>query len=260
MRVVQKSGWSPFPGGYQRLMAEFPSNESVAVDKSLWDWTMPSWVIFAYVCLKQDQMVDPEDDYYWRAVWARLYVSFGPGALIREPNGVAWRQTYWGLMKSGSFLTLSLNSDAQQSQHLLAWGRFAPDEEPPYLWAMGDDMLVRTSLDAEQLEGYTRALEGTGCLVKKIEYSREFCGFLFVSDDDVRPLYPGKHRHILAHVEDRNLEDTVLSYELLYAMSPERWFDPAGMVDRPLLSLARLWARGLVKLEAVREVPGWANY
>lgn len=259
MRVTQKSGWSPFPAGYQRLLVSFPKNESIAVDKSYWDWTMPSWVIYAYVCLKYNQMVDPEDDRYWRTVWARLYNVFGPGARIREPSGIDWQQTYWGVMKSGSFLTLSLNSAAQESQHFLAWNRAFPEHEIPYMWAMGDDMLVRASLDEDELKLYEHALETTGCKVKKIEYSREFCGFEFVDDQTVKPLYPEKHKFILAHLDPAVKQETILSYELLYALD-SLWFKPSHHIEMPLGPLASMWAKGLVDLKVLRKVPDWTDF
>lgn len=258
MSTTQKSGWSPFPAGYQRLLAEFPLNESMAVDKKLWDWTMPSWVVYSYVLLKFQQTAGEEDDWYWRAVWARLYHVLGPGSLLMDADGVIWKQKFWGLMKSGMLLTLSLNSAAQEAQHLLAWIRTFPFEEPPMVWAMGDDKLVRMSLDEEQLRLYWRALELTGCRVKKIEYSREFCGFLFLGADDVRPLYPEKHKFILRHLEPSVEEETLLSYELLYALSQDRWLD--RVIDKRLGLLARLWAQGLINLKVIRELPTWTEY
>lgn len=264
MKTTQKSGWSPFPAGYQRLLAEFPVNESMAVDKTLWDWTMPEWVISLYVCVKRQQMVEGDDgldDRYWHLVWARLYYVLGPGARFRCPSGEEWQQQFWGLMKSGMFLTLSLNSMAQDAQHVLAWIRAFPDESVPLLWAMGDDTLIRMSLTDDETTAYVEALESTGCSVKKIERSREFCGYMFNSADDVRPLYPEKHRFIIAHVNPSVEQDTLFAYELLYALSGDRWVDRLRQYQyAPLGPVARMWARGLVRLNVLKEVPQWADY
>ncbi|APG75946.1 hypothetical protein 2 [Wuhan house centipede virus 4] len=263
MLATQKSGWSPLPGGYQRLLAEFPANESLAVDKALWDWTLPSWVIYIYVVLKFYQMKDSaevDSGLYWRLVWARLRHVLGPCTRFEMPNGLRWRQQFWGVMKSGCYLTLSLNSLAQEAQHVLAWLRCFGGESIPLLWAMGDDTLVRASLTDEEKQLYWDALESTGCLVKKMEYSREFCGFLFNSEDDVRPLYPDKHRFIMKFVRPETEQDTMYAFELLYALSKDRWVDCLRPHQQFVLGpAARLWARGLIKLKVLARDPDWVK-
>lgn len=260
MATSQKAGWSPLPGGYQRLVREFPLDSSIAVDKSLWDWTMPSWVIKAYVDLKFYQMVDP-DDRIRRLTWARLSQVLGPNSRFRLSTGVEYRQTFWGVMKSGWLLTLSLNSAAQVFQHALAWMRMGRSASPlPTVWAMGDDILAKLKLSGEELQLYWDSLESTGCQVKKIERRREFCGFVF-EDDSVVPLYPDKHRFLLRHLKPANVQSTLLSFELLYALSSDRWFDQCNF-ERDLIlgPMAKLWAKGLIHLDVLSALPDWTEF
>lgn len=262
MNTSQKTGWSPFPGGYQRLLVTFPKDESIAVDKAQWDWTMPGWVISAYVELKKSQMVGGSER-YWKIAWNRLSCVLGPNAYFRMCNGVEWRQEDWGIMKSGFILTLSLNSAAQVFQHALAWKRMGKRGEVPIVWAMGDDILARMRLSEEEIREYWKALESTGCRVKKIERSREFCGFDFVSNEQIEPLYPDKHQFIMRSIEqDPELEQqTLLSYALLYSMSNAEWVKQLEPHHRFVLGLgARAWAKGLIQLELLAGLPVWTEY
>lgn len=261
MACTQKTGWSPLPAGYQRLLKEFPAEDSIAVDKTQWDWTMPAWVIRAYVDMKREQLAGEVSDGYWQTVWARLYYVLGPGARFEMPNGVRYRQLGWGIMKSGWLLTLSLNSAAQAFQHALAWLRMGRTTSFPPVWAMGDDILARMRLDDDELKHYWECLETTGCKVKKIERRREFCGFHFKNDEAINPLYPDKHRFILRHIDPSVEQDTLLSYTLLYALADDRWFDSCkANMEHSLGPAARLWAKGLVQLSVITEVPEWTRY
>lgn len=251
-------------------MAEFPKDSSLAVDKTQWDWTMPGWVIRAYVEKKLAQMTvetgDPFVSVYKWIVWQRLAEVLGPNSRFRMSNGLEWIQEVWGLMKSGWILTLSLNSDAQHSQHCVAWMRFCNETgrelgTPPMCWAMGDDILMKADLTDEEVEQFKFWLESTGCLVKKIERNREFCGFTFHSNDRVEPLYPDKHQFILRSLEGKVEQETLLSYELLYAMSSQIWLDSVSHRKNFALGpMARLWAKGLVQLEILDCVPEWAKF
>lgn len=260
MRTTQKTGWQPIPEGYKRLVEEFSAEHSIAVDKTQWDWTMPAWVIWAYVALKKLQCIDGDCPRYWNLVWSRLYFVLGPGTKFNMPNGLLWRQLYWGLMKSGWLLTLSLNSHAQHSQHAVACLRLRW-RKLHRLWAMGDDMLADMDLTDEEIEEYWKMLETTGCLVKKIERNREFCGFSFDGPEVVNPLYPDKHQFILRSLKGDLEQETLLSYQLLYALSDNRWVDQfRSRMARDLGPASRLWAKGLVNLEVLREVPQWTDF
>lgn len=212
-KVTSKTGWSPIPEGFRVLRNCFPLTESVAVDKTAWDWTMPGWVVKAYYQAKMAQCVNPSDEYE-RACQNRMREVVGPSCIIRLPSGRRLRQTSWGLMKSGWLLTLSMNSAAQYFQHALACKRLGWTVMS--MWAMGDDLLMRARIEDRDLERYQKELGRTGCLVKHALRRREFAGFYF-SATEVVPLYQDKHKFALAYVKEDLEQEVLFAYHLLYS-------------------------------------------
>lgn len=263
MAVTNKSGWAPLPGGYQRLIAEFPESESVITDKRAWDWTMPAWVVKAYVDMKMEQMLDPSERFK-NAVWNRLLHVLGPRARLLTPSGEIWLQNYWGLMKSGWLCTISMNGAAQDFQHVLAWFRMhknqRPVPQPPMVWAMGDDVIMKAKQDRAFLDEYHRNLATTGCLVKKCAPGREFAGFDVKGDSImeavVNPLYPEKHLFHLSYLTPKVETDTLLSYSLIYALSDQKEI-PEALKRKgfQIRTLHRVWAKGLAKLDILGAIP-----
>lgn len=259
MAVMAKAGWAPLPAGYQAMDAIF-NDRAVAVDKTAWDWTMPEWVVRAYVDVKLSQIRNSSPLYEW-LVWRRLWYILGPGTTFRMYDGRVYRQTYWGLMKSGWFLTLSMNSMAQGLQHILAWRRMGRLDKLPQLWAMGDDTVLTEFTDHA---GYWRALETTGCIVKKVETSREFAGFRISGSGpsvSVTPLYPDKHRFVLKYVKPELEQEVLLSYSLIYALSSDDWFhrEAAQYAEFPIGPMQRMWAKGLSELKILSALPSWTS-
>ncbi|APG75850.1 hypothetical protein 2 [Hubei sobemo-like virus 7] len=265
MDVVSKAGWAPLPAGYQRMIAEFPEKQAYAIDKKLWDWTMPGWVVLEYVLAKLRQCREHSLLWEWM-VWRRIYYSFGPGAVLAEPTGAIWRQTFWGLMKSGSLLTLSMNGASQYLEHALAWLRMldgGPISWPPRMWAMGDDTLAR--MNSEWVDGYLRELAKTGCIVKLAENSREFSGFRVEGDSVanaiVTPIYPEKHKFLVKHVRAEDEHSVFLSFSLLYALARPGWLNNViGRTDVTVGPMQRLWAKGMAKLELFDTLPEWTRF
>lgn len=260
-QCTSKGGWSPIPQGYQRLMEEFPERGSVAVDKSLWDWTMPAWVVDRYVAAKMRQCVNPTPEYKWTC-WRRLYQVLGPGAKFQMSTGVCWQQEGWGLMKSGFLLTLSMNGAAQYFQHALAWRRMGRGSLPPKIWTMGDDTL--TTFDPKLIPVYHDQLRQTGCLVKMVEVAREFAGFRYegnVATAIVTPLYEDKHKFILSYVSESEEKQTLFSFSLLYALARPGWQQIAmargGVEVGPV---QRMWAKGQIKLDLLDIMPSWTAW
>lgn len=254
-RVTSKTGWGPLPGGYLAIQQVFPESESIAVDKTAWDWTLPDWVVLVYLVLKITQTGGLTETFV-RIVLARFAEVVGPLAVLRTPEGRRFRQLFWGFMKSGWLLTLSLNSVGQISQHLLAWLRLRRDDPPPLVWAMGDDKLMRWLCSLEELEAYVRELSQTGCLVKHALRRREFAGFLF-EGNRVEPLYAGKHKYIVAMSKEEELPQLLVSYACLYALSGPSWFDELKeeVAQYVSLSTVKLWAMGLVEMRLLKSLP-----
>lgn len=250
---ASKAGWSPIPLGYKQFLDCFSSDsDSLAIDKTAWDWTMPGWVVFCYMAVKMQQVRNPTLEYAVM-VYNRLREVVGPGAVFREPNGRRLQQVHWGLMKSGWFLTLSMNSMAQAAQHELSLLRIGVSVRMP-VWAMGDDSLIRWNFEAN-VDRYLEELKKTGCIVKHHKWQREFCGFYIGGDvinPVVKPLYGDKHRFVLAYLDEKVRDDLELSYTLLYALSNERWIsDLSKNFKYPLSSMQKAWAKGLMDLNLV---------
>nr|UCS96406.1 MAG: hypothetical protein 2 [Riboviria sp.] len=256
MEVTAKAGWAPIPGGYQRAVVEFPADQAVAIDKQAWDWTMPKWVIAAYFDAKMRQCRNP-DDFWLFMCLMRFYHIFGPGTRYIFPDGATLEQQFWGVMKSGCYLTLSMNSAAQFFQHAVAAKRTGWNTVPK-MWAMGDDMLVK--MDPEVLEPYLENLKTTGCIVKQAELSREFAGFRIEGDNianaKCRPLYEEKHKFMIAWMKPELEDQVMISFSLLYALDPPSWL--LNALYRSKIRLGpkqRQWAKGLINLKMLDFVP-----
>lgn len=218
--TVCKVGWSPIPEGYLHLINTMPNKAKCwAVDKKAWDWTMPGWVVKAYVDTKLD--FSNADLCYKLAVRNRVSEVVGPRCVIAMPDGTLLQQLQWGLQKSGWLLTLTLNSAAQDLQHILASLRVGLSDNV-VVWAMGDDLLCYADWTDQQAVLYGEALDKTGCIVKYINNTREFCGFNYEQGCD--PLYQDKHKFLLEYCPEDKLRELIASYSLLYALSDSPWF------------------------------------
>nr|UGO57471.1 MAG: hypothetical protein 1 [Riboviria sp.] len=244
--VTAKAGWSPLPDGYKALEYQFPEEQALAVDKTAWDWTMPSWVVKAYFAIKMRQVREASREYQWICL-RRIMDVVGPNAIFRLPSGERLQQQLWGLMKSGWYLTLSLNSMAQLCQHILAWERLNLPYELPLVWAMGDDIIARWRGPQWLLPIYQHNLAMTGCIVKHVIIDRQFAGFRF-GDGTVTPLYKGKHQFTLRHLDPKNEVETILSYATLYALSADDWLRPYYSKCGATKANLRDWAMGLMPL------------
>nr|QXV86558.1 RNA-dependent RNA polymerase [Solemoviridae sp.] len=262
MEVTSKAGWAPLPAGYQRLLYEFPEKLSLAVDKSSWDWSMPAWVIKVYFDAKMRQCINP--DWEWAYMVAHRFMTlYGPGARFVMPDGLVWRQKNVGIMKSGSLLTLSMNSAAQYFQHALAWLRMGNLTDPPRIWTMGDDTL--TLMSDEDIEAYSKHLAKTGCLLKICERSRDFSGFLVegdaISNAKVTPLYQEKHKFMIKHVKPEQEERVMMAFTLLYALNPPDWLkDILKRTNVQMGPKQKLWAKGMINLKMIDFVPSCFRY
>lgn len=255
---ASKAGWSPIPGGYAEMLALFEDEERcLAIDKTAWDVTMPGWVVLAYLAVKLRQVRTVTPDYVHQVV-NRFLEVVGPRAVLRLPDGRRLRQKQWGLMKSGWFLTLSLNSFAQAAQHELACLRLKIIKSP-LLWAMGDDSLIYWDLAKDVVSSYMGQLAKTGCLIKHFKFEREFCGFRVfgtIANPIVNPLYEDKHKFNLSFLKKKVEWETTLSYTLIYALSDSQWIRRIhNRFDIPIGYMQRAWAKGLIELNIKFEIP-----
>lgn len=261
-KVTSKAGWSPLPCGFRDLIRRFP--EAIAVDKTAWDWTMPDWCVRMYFRVKCHQM-NVRNPLYMGVCRLRFEQVLGSLCRVRMPDGLNLRQKGLGIMKSGWLMTLSMNSAAQMFQHSLAMIRLTQEcryEDLPNLgiWAMGDDVIMDVPPPYYDINDfcyyYNVYLETTGCVVKHVYANREFSGFMFLSMNNVTPLYGEKHKFLLKYLKPADEQDTLMSYALLYSKTPNSWFEAFhGFIEVPIQELAENWADGLIKLELLDAVP-----
>lgn len=250
MERAGKTGWSPLPEGFFDIL-DFFDGPVLATDCTAFDWTYPHWLPLLILDSKLEQFKSycPE---YASACRNRFAEVLGPRCTIRLPSGERYAQTIWGVMKSGWLLTIALNSDAQDLITSLAWDR-AYSGICPRLWAMGDDVLMRwqEGLDSGPLEA---ELLRAGILSKFATRAFEFSGFRFGRIDGtpfVDPLYPEKHKYLLAHTPAEDLEEVVSAYGLIYALATpptKEWLLPLlREYARWSPSTYRAWAFGLMQ-------------
>lgn len=249
MERAGKSGWSLIPHGFFDLMSYFPGSV-LATDCSAFDWTYPGWLIPLLVDVKLEQMgsIPPG---YEMAVRTRIKEVLGDRCVVRLPDGERLRQCVDGIMKSGWFLTINFNSDAQDMLTTLAYRR-AYGSECPLLWSMGDDVIMRWP-EGQDSEPLVQQLRKAGILSKFATPTREFSGFKVERtgpEITVNPLYPDKHRYLLAHTKAEDLEEVITSYGMIYALADSKnrsWIEPLlRSYSRWPQSSFRAWAYGLL--------------
>lgn len=182
-------GWTWVHGGWREMYHRYAGKRVVCVDKSSWDWTMQGWIVECFIDFLNEIYADAPD---WFMDLVRLRLAmlfryptfrFQDGSLVKQPRA--------GIMKSGCYITLILNSLAQMMLHCVA--SFRNDQDPDLSWpdCIGDDTVQETPL---KLESYLKHLEDLGCTIKgaKVSSFIEFMG-VQIDADRVVPSYWKKH-------------------------------------------------------------------
>lgn len=228
LRTPVAIGWNPL-----NLGASFLRNKIGAptfdTDKKHWDWTFPHWLLFDSYIILTSLTNFP---FWWHRVARLRFKMLFEQAIFSFPDGTLVRQQGHGIMKSGCYLTLLLNSLGQWLLHTLcenALGVKVP------MVCFGDDVTQKsTSKDKDFVSYY----ESLGFTVESCKHEdMEFCGFHIYTRNRFLPAYKGKHIFALSHLtlEEQTAIQTLQSYQYLY------WF------DKPFLKLIRQVAvnRGL---------------
>nr|QJI53813.1 MAG: hypothetical protein 2 [Solemoviridae sp.] len=213
-------GWNPLGSGaiYMHRLLGGPTFDT---DKKHWDWTFPHWLLFdTYVTL-----VGLAGWPAWRRKLAYMrFEMLFERAVFSFPDGSLVAQRGKGIMKSGCYLTLLLNSLGQWFLHELCQLRLGVDIP---MVCFGDDVTQKsTEFDQYFVEFY----ESLGF---KLEASRhefiEFCGFKIFSMNRFVPAYKDKHVFMLKHLT----EDPVVATQTLQSYQYIYWF------DKPFLAMLR---------------------
>lgn len=208
-------GWVPIQGGYRYLNGLFPG-ETLSLDKEMWDWSVRKWLIRLWYQFLTEMNVNPTE--WWaRMVLMRFYMLFN-FATFEFEDGLQVIQPGWGVMKSGCYLTLLLNSVGQSMVHYkaqLSLGRPMTECEPV---SMGDDTLQEVP---EDLEAYVEAIRATGAIPKepKVTPWIEFAGFI-IEKNRCYPAYWRKHMFKIKHVDPQYVEEVLDAFQQLYAHEP----------------------------------------
>lgn len=215
-------GWSPTQGGYRLLMnmlQKKPEQKYLMIDKSAWDWTVPSWMIealFNVLCA----LAPGAPEWWVQMVQARFHMLFDDPYFVFGDGSKA-QQMSPGIMKSGCYLTIYLNSIAQLILHVLIQIRIESEVATVPL-CLGDDT-IQILKNENDLDRYITEMKSLGFQPKvKTSESVEFAGFK-VGVEDYIPEYLQKHLFRLQHLtEDVEIAETsLMSYQLLYAFDED---------------------------------------
>lgn len=218
-------GWSPVQGGYRLIDEFFGDSPTISIDKKAWDWTVPVWLLMAVKNVIKRLAVDPPD-WWCKAVDSRFAALFINPTFV-FPDFTKGKQPSPGVMKSGCYLTIFINSVAQMILHYLAVSNLGlPIESLDDFIFMGDDSLQKLF---PQYPEYIKYLESLGFTMEyEIHEDRsEFAGFTYKLD--YKPAYRDKHLFMLSYLTfDREVAvSTLMNYQLLYYF------------DKPFLKLIR---------------------
>lgn len=207
-------GWTPLLGGYRWLRRKMPGRV-LCVDKSSWDWTVPFWMTRCWL----DIILGLSNDHpeVWEmAVRARFRALF-ESPVFQFSDGTRVRQGVKGVMKSGCYLTIVLNSIGQLLLHHLVAQKLGFDALATEPVCMGDDTVQKLVPD---LEAYLEEIENLGFRVKEAKEQDwiEFAGFYI--DETTFPVYWEKHLYRFHIMDKETVPSAMQCYQMLYADEP----------------------------------------
>lgn len=207
-------GWSPVGGGWKQLRAAYP-DDVLCLDKSMWDWSVQSYMIDMWYQFIEALALNASEE--WKKLALIRFKLLFEEAVFKFKDGISVKQKYRGIMKSGCFLTIILNSVGQSFVHYLANVRLGlpPQLNQPH--SMGDDTIQKAF---DYIDQYIEEMRSLGVLVKgyKVKNWIEFCGFV-VKENKCWPAYWQKHLFGLYY--SKNLLDTLSAYQIMYVDEPE---------------------------------------
>jgi len=215
-------------GGWRRFKQHCKTKRlRYSRDISAWDINAPGWVLKTV----RDLRIRWGGPVSWARTVTNLYADAFENAKLIFSNGLVVEQKFTGFMKSGLYNTITDNSLAMVSMHILA--AYRARMLVGALWATGDDVL-QENLSAD----YLVELEGLGCVVKEYEENLTFMGTNF--DDKPKPVYFLKHIVNFWTQKDFRPE-TLDSYARLYCYQNKEfsfWKEVAQSLEISLKSQA----------------------
>lgn len=213
-------GWSPVGPGSRLINNLFDGVTTRGLDKTAWDWTIQPWMLEELKNILKALAVGAPAfwlewlDRRWEQLFRDAVFEFGDGSQVKQQG--------WGVMKSGCYLTIILNSIGQLLYHVMACSAVGITRRLKYV-VIGDDVTVE---DFPEFEAYERFIIDHGALLKPSEPSSvpEFAGFRFPVYNGCRvfePEYLDKHVFKIQHTDVLELHDVLDTYQLLYAFNDD---------------------------------------
>lgn len=211
-----KAGYSPLKNGFRRLASSFPK-ESLSIDKKAWDFSVPGWMIDLWRVFLEDLVGGGPD--WWIKLHRCRFRELFEDPVFEFADGERASQKCKGIMKSGCFTTLLLNSLGQVIIALIVKGRLGIPWTT--FWTVGDDTVECVPPD---VEAYVKEIGRLGFNVKEYSVNPfvEFCGFL-ATLREVKPAYVRKHLFKAIYDFDRSWALKVNVYSFLYAYDQEAY-------------------------------------
>lgn len=207
-------GWVPIMGGFRLPRRKLPG-KVVCVDKSSWDWTVPQWMVKLW--MKIILGLSNEHPPFWEVLVRQRFKILFEEAIFRFSDGTRIKQGEPGVMKSGCYLTIILNSLGQLLLHYMINDKMGIPMEENEPLCMGDDTVQNYF---PQLEEYVNHFSLLGFRLKEVSVQDwiEFAGF-GIDKVSTWPMYWRKHLFAMQHASEESLPQMLESYQMLYAFN-----------------------------------------
>ncbi|APG75639.1 hypothetical protein [Hubei myriapoda virus 9] len=203
-------GFNPFNGGYKHFIRSLPE-KCLMLDKSSWDWTVPTWLLSDFYQLLSNLGFGGCKRFHrWRQLHG-IDHGFIPAMVEGEDCDLPA-----GIQVTGNFLTYIGNSVMQLLLHFMAEDLL--HEQPGRFYCGGDDSIQSVP---KNYDGYLEFFQSVGLKVRGgISDHWEFLGWKFSKERKPVPLYSQKHLFNQQQLDELIAPDLLSSYQLLYTWEP----------------------------------------
>lgn len=214
LRTPCAIGWSPNKGGWRYIAMHY--KDGFSIDRKAWDWSVTEWQVNMWETFIKNLCIDSPK--WWLSMVSRRFTCLFYIAKFSFPDGTLIAQGEPGIMKSGCYLTILLNSVAQTILHAVVQLRLNKPIKDNIPLSLGDDTLQRFF---PYMEEYALQLNKVA-LIKEAQYTKgyaEFIGFLF-EKDGYFPAYWKKHLFTLRHLDPTVAKELLEQYQYMYYRHP----------------------------------------